>query len=371
MNTEIKIDYFSATFPLSCDEEDDTQLKVYELVKLIGIYLNVTGDEVKKNQRSHNNFKYEFNLGPYIYLRCDGPLNHKYQRTCQLEMKGEGCRDFENRNKDKTWVTLILFMVQLNAQFKRIDIAIDDYEGKDITIPYLIQKISNGTYTSIFKSPPLVFGSQKTGYTIQFGSNSSTQQLVIYDKLLEQKRRKQDVCYTYWVRYEMRFRQGNAKTLAYLISTQYQTPYSLELQKLSYEQLYRILDIKQNNHYSEENQTRAKTDPKWLSFLNNVEKGELRKAVETPPTIDSYIKTALPYTTTILLLKYLSVNQDEYLLLLEILKLLYNNLDLSKERFYKINTYLKQLNLPTLDMSSLHNLKQTLEQKIEDQELPF
>lgn len=65
--TEIKIDYFLATFPLACDEEDDIQLRIYELVKIIGIYLNIQGYEVKKNQRSHNNFKYELTLGTYIF----------------------------------------------------------------------------------------------------------------------------------------------------------------------------------------------------------------------------------------------------------------------------------------------------------------
>ncbi len=373
--TEIKIDYFSATFPLACDEEDDIQLRVYELIKLIGIYLNVQGYEVKKNQRSHNNFKYEFTLGAYIFLRCDGPLNHKYQRTCQLEMKGEGCRDFEIRNKDKTWVNLILFMVQLNAQFKRIDLAIDDYEGKDITIPYLIQKISKGQYTSVFKSPPLVFGSQKTGHTIQFGSNASTQQLVIYDKYLEQKRRNKTVSHTYWVRYEMRFRQQNAKTIAYLISTLYptqnETPYGLELQRLANEQLYRILDIKQDNNYSEENQTRAKTDPHWLSFINNVEKGTLRKPIEPPPTLEAYTKTALPYAITLILIQYILANKDIYLFLLDILKLLHANLDFSKERFYKLNTFLKQLSQTPLDNNSLLELKTLLQNQIEEQELPF
>lgn len=316
-NIEIKIDYFSATFPLSCDEEDDIQLRVYELVKLIGIYLNVKGFEVKKNPRSHNNYKYEFTLGPHIYLRCDEPLNNKYQRTCQLEMKGEGCRDFENRNKDKTWVTLILFMVQLNARFKRIDIAIDDYEGIHITIHDIIQKISQGFYTSIFISPPLILGSKRSGYTIQFGSNSSNIELVIYDKLLERKKHQQAPSTTYWVRYEMRFRNDNAKRIAYLLSTLYQTHeenlYGLKLQKLADEQLYRILDIKQDNNYSEENQKKALTDPHWLAFLNNVEKGNLRKVEDDDikqDTLEAYTKTAVPYATALFFLKYLAVNQD-------------------------------------------------------------
>ena len=48
----------------------------------------------------------------------------------------------EVRNKDKTWINLILFMVELNARFKRIDIAIDDYEGKDVTLPWIMKKLN-------------------------------------------------------------------------------------------------------------------------------------------------------------------------------------------------------------------------------------
>lgn len=293
-------------------------------------------------------------------------------------MKGEGCRDFENRNNDKTWVTLILFMVQLNARFKRIDIAIDDYEGMHITMNGLIPKISQGYYTSIFISPPLILGSKRSGYTIQFESNSSNIELVIYDKLLERKKHQQAPSTTYWVRYEMRFRNDNAKRIAYLLSTLYQTHeenlYGLKLQKLADEQLYRILDIKQDNNYSEENQKKAPTDPKWLAFLNNVEKGILRKVEEDDAkqdTLEAYTKTAIPYAFSLLVLKYMSVSEDEYLWLLELLKFLYDNMDLSKERFYKINTFLKELNLPTLDTDSLHQFKKRLKQKNKEHELPF
>ena len=51
--------------------------------------------------------------------------------------------------------------------------------------------------------------------------------------------------------------------------------------------------------------------------------------------------------------------------------MMYYNLDFSKERFYKMNLFLKELNLPTLDTQSLETVKKRLEQKIKDHELPF
>ena len=133
-NIEIKIDYFSATFPLDCDADDSIMFKVHEMVKLMAQYLNVKNFEIAKSKYAQNNFNYQYQLGEHIILRLDGPMNDCYQRTCHLELKGEGCRDFEIRNPKKTWSNFLLFMVQLNARFKRIDIAIDDYSGKDVTL---------------------------------------------------------------------------------------------------------------------------------------------------------------------------------------------------------------------------------------------
>lgn len=66
-------------------------------------------------------------------------------------MKGEGCRDFERRNLDKTWLNLILNMISLNVKFKRIDIAVDDYEGKYVTMKWLLDKIEKEQYTSFLE----------------------------------------------------------------------------------------------------------------------------------------------------------------------------------------------------------------------------
>lgn len=97
-NIEIKIDYFSATFPLDVDSKDSTMFKVHEMVRLISTYLNIKNFEILKSKYAQNNYNYQYSLGEYIILRLDGPMNDSYQKTCHLEMKDEGCRDFEIRN---------------------------------------------------------------------------------------------------------------------------------------------------------------------------------------------------------------------------------------------------------------------------------
>ena len=107
---EMKIDYFSATFPLDCDADDSVLFKVHEMVRLMAQYLNIKNFEIVKTKYAQNNFNYQYILGEHIILRLDGPLNDCYQKTCHLEMKGEGCRDFEARNPDKSWINFLLFM---------------------------------------------------------------------------------------------------------------------------------------------------------------------------------------------------------------------------------------------------------------------
>ena len=372
-NIEIKIDYFSATFPLDCDADDSIMFKVHEMVKLMAQYLNVKNFEIAKSKYAQNNFNYQYQLGEHMILRLDGPMNDCYQRTCHLELKGEGCRDFEIRNPKKTWTNFLLFMVQLNARFKRIDIAIDDYSGKDVTLGWLYEKFSKRRYTSVFRSPVAPHGSLDTGLTLQFGSNESPIELVIYDKLAERKKRKKECDKTYWVRYEMRFRNDLAERIAHqLIATLKGDDYATKFSTFTFEQLYRIIDIKEENNYSIQNQKKAKTDPRWLAFLDNVEKGILPKVEDgLPKTFNQYMKAAIPYVSMFLLLKYLEVDQVQELFEIEIYKFMKDQMKFSKQRFQRLNIYLNQLNIQTIDDFMMAQLKDEFAGIIDERELPF
>lgn len=363
---EIKIDYFSATFPLDLSAEESTLFKVYETVKIIATYLNVQNFEIVKTKYAQNNFNYQYQLGEHITLRLDGPMNENYQKTCHLELKGEGCRDYEIRNPEKTWKDLILFMAEQNAKFKRIDIAIDDYEGKEIPLDYLYDKILKKQYSSIFKSEPQPHGTLSSGLTIQFGSHNSLTQLVIYDKQKEQQKRKKFCDRTYWVRYEMRFRNELAETIACQLC-------KLEnLQEYAYAQLYHIIDIKEENNYEARSQYQIQTDSKWLSFLQNVEKGTLALPTKKETTLFStYMEAADRYISMWFVIHYLQVLKDPYLFEMEIYKYLSTKLTFSKKRFQRLNIFLNQMNLTPLDNTGLAQMKQEFEKILEEKELPF
>ena len=364
---EVKIDYLSATFPLDCDADDNVLFKVHEMVRIMARYFNVEAFEISKDTYAQNNFNYQYKLGENIVLRLDGPLNECYQKTCHLELKGEGCREFEVRCKEKSWENLIMFLVQLNAKFKRIDIAIDDYSGDAITLDYLYEKVKKHYFTSVFKSNPKPIGTLEDGLTLQFGTNRSDTELVIYDKLKERISRKKEVDKEYWVRYEMRFRNNNAEKIILMIYRNYD-----ELMITAFEQLYRLLDIKEDNSYSRREQPRVNTDSKWTSFLNGVEKGVIPKSTfDKNATFENYLKSAEPYISTFLLYIYKVVGCQPELFELEIYKFMKEKLRLSKKAFKNLNIYLANTSSSPIDDNELAIIKNEAAELIEEKMLPF
>lgn len=364
---EVKIDYLSATFPLDCDATDSVLFKVHEMVALISKYFNVQDFEILKESYAQNNFNYQYKLGKNIILRLDGPLNDCYQKTCHLELKGEACREFEYRCKDKTWEDLILFLVCLNAKFKRVDIAIDDYAGDVITLDYLYEKVKKHYFVSVFKSNPKPIGTLEDGLTIQFGTNSSDTELVIYDKLKERQRRKKVVDKEHWVRYEMRFRNKNAESILTLLVNNFDNFLTIAIQ-----QLYRILDIKEDNSYSKREQSRVNTDSKWMSFLNNVEKGIIPKSTfDKRKTFEDYLKAATPYISTFLLYMFKTSCYEPNIFELYIYKFMKDKLNLSRKSHKNLNIYLDDIGVEPIDSEEMVVIQDTISEIIEDKELPF
>ena len=171
----------------------------------------------------------------------------------------------------------------------------------------------------------------------------------------------------------MRFRNELAERIAHqLIANLKGEDYESKFTKFTFEQLYRIIDIKEENNYSIQNQKKAKTDPKWKAFLDNVEKGILPKVEDTlPKTFNQYMKAAIPYVSMFLLLKYLEVDQVQELFEIEIYKFMKEQMKFSKQRFQRLNIYLNQLNIQTIDDFMMAELKEEFAGIISDRELPF
>jgi anti-anti-sigma factor len=143
---------------------------------------------VTKEPYAQNRFKYQYLLGDSIILRLLGPELKSGYKTCMIELKGEGCREFENKNLDKSWMDFLeFFVIRLNANPTRIDLTIDDYDGSIISFEWLKQQLDQENFTTNFKSKKYtIHGNSVDGYSIQMGNRSSVQELVIYEKNKEQ-----------------------------------------------------------------------------------------------------------------------------------------------------------------------------------------
>ncbi len=346
-----------------------------EKVEEFATFFNIDAAEIEKSKYGKNMYSLEYILGEHIVLRIDGPRNDDYQKTCHLELKGQGCRDFEVRNPEKTWVEFLLLLYNMNSNFTRIDIAIDDFEGNDMTLEWVEQKIKKKQYTSIFRSKYKPRGTLETGLTITLGETTSQTQLCIYDKLIQQAENGVENDKSYWVRYEMRFRHKKANAIAYLIMMQDKTDsddqYKFDFKTLALEQLYGIIDFKVDNDKSHAAQKNQQTDPKYLRFLENVSKAKLVCEKPKETDFEDYLRRAIPYILTYFIMTYYTVDKDINLFNLDMYKLFKDNIKFSKSRFRKININLIKMGLPPITDETIEQLKKELNNLIESEELPF
>ena len=372
---EIKIDYLSVTFPLIVEADDNELAIVMETVKMISNYLNINFIETKREEYATLRYKYQYTLGDSITLRLSGPENDTGYRTCHLELKGEGCRDFERRNQDKTWHEFFMFLLRLNGDFKRIDIAIDDYSGEEITLKELYRKIKNNLYTSSFKIPARPIGFIDSGFSLTFGSTKSPTQLCIYDKKAEQLQKRKQITEDYWVRYELRFRMERANAVVYSLLTEYSDTseelYGFNMRLFAFEQLYGALDIKEDNNYGRTDQTKIETDKSWISFLGGVEKGKIKNPDQKEFSYESSFNYIEPKAAFYLLVRLAQCHEDYEKFLYEMLKVLYKFSNFPSKQLKRFNMFLYQMNIASYTPEKFAELRTNLFLKIEDMEMPF
>lgn len=375
-NKEILIDYLSLTFPLMVLAGDNEEEIKNEVIIMLRDYLGLDQCEVEESGYSVNGFQEQYTLSKHIILRLCGPRNSLGFKTCQLELRGEGCREFERLSNGKTWHDFLTFLETLNPNYKRFDIAIDDFDGEDVNLKYLVHKFDNKYYTSVFKSPYKLISSLNKGDSITFGSTTSGTQLCIYDKKLEQSSKGKIVNKNYWTRYEIRFRQENAHAMIQSLIYDYEDPsqeiYGMNLKTFAYQHLYRILDIKNDNNYNLEHQKKAPTDEHWKNFLNNVEKGEFKKAEPRDLKLDGSTDYILPKFMVIFMSMLIRGNGDLALFEYAFYKDMYNlSGKISKAQFKRLNLFLNESGNEQITMADYEKYRKIIFNKYMDMELPF
>ena len=381
---EKKHDYLSFTFDY---ESFDTQLELEmnnNYIEYFKDLLKLSDEEITPASYGKGRFEYLYHLCLGIDLKLKGPINGEGYNTCQLEIKGEGCREIERRGID--WrMFLLRLKTELRAKCSRCDVAFDDKEGNIIKFNEVKEKLDKHQFVTNFKNKDYeIHGSKKKGYSLQFGSRESTQMLVIYDKKKERLYKGEDCPYDYWVRYEMRFFHEKADRViddiinAYNGKINYPEKKEVEKGDVGFSTyttglLYQLLDIKEDNNYSDENQYKAETLPKWKEFLEDalkvsISKPEPRKNIWLK--YENYILQTLPMY---LLTKYIE-SKDYYQLAKENFKSLLDGIDKiigDKAKINQLNSYLKDKKLESVDKPKLLDLKEEIIERYKQEEVPF
>ncbi|WP_274661721.1 MobT family relaxase [Enterococcus lactis] len=122
-------------------------------------------------------------------------VSHDIEKGVLLEMKGQGCRQFEHflLAQRRTWYDFFLDVFAVNGVYKRLDLAINDKVGL-LNIPELARKCQEEECISVFRSfksyrsGELVRRHEKPdmGDTLYIGSLKSEVYFCLYEKDYEQ-----------------------------------------------------------------------------------------------------------------------------------------------------------------------------------------
>jgi len=364
----IIIDYLSATFPFKNFDDDLEKKVVEETVLLISQFMGFPLEEVTEDEYATARYRYQYQIGDSIKLRLLGPELKTGMPSCHLELRGQGCREFENQG-EKTFYDLLFFlMIRLNANITRIDIAIDDYDGSIVTQNMIKKALDSRKYTTSFKKKSYkLIGSDEEGWSIQFGSHLSTQMLVIYDKKKEQLSKNNECEQDYWLRYEMRFTKEKAYNVCFTL-----LDHKDDFQNFVYGLLYEMIDFKEDNAYSEVDQYKVETISWWKKFLHEVKKSQIIKYKVHETTLERYLNWVTPILTFYFLFRYIYNAHDMKKFLLNLLNDIQDYFSkMDPKRLLKLNKLLKETGQPHLKKNELSLIFQEVEEFLSREELPF
>ena len=258
----------------------------------------------------YNNYLNHLSLGVGAVLAYGGTmtLNSNGQETTLLELKGQACRQFEERRwrldphaRELDWEKAIngywmklleLCKLEMQGTCTRIDMPTDCLDGF-ITVDEIRQKVKNREYTTNMRRLELtddaeapdfqipedvrkrmtgvatIRDSKLSGYTATFGSRKAAQ-LCIYDKAAEQWLKAGNNQYESWVRFEVRYYHDVAdREILSLIRAMQDGIAKQHIMGC----LYYAIKFKEPNSKDEKHRSEAKEWSKWTEMLRGARRG--------------------------------------------------------------------------------------------------
>lgn len=151
--------------------------------------------KLKMKVMLHEDYAFYSYEEQYIFGEIAIMVSHELEKGILVEMKGQGCRQFENFlfAQQRTWYDFFLDVLSADGIFKRIDLAINDKAGL-LDIPQLTKKCQKEECISVFRnfknyrSGELIRQQEKAdmGNTLYIGSLKSDIYFCLYEKDYEQ-----------------------------------------------------------------------------------------------------------------------------------------------------------------------------------------
>lgn len=264
-----------------------------ELTKVLG---HIPESNNMQPQVFNRGFTNGYLLNQFIRIHYGGEQVKSHGRyTVSIEMSGQACREFE-KYSGHTWLDLFRMIFKYESfRISRLDFAVDDFKGTEISLPYIRELVEKGLYTSNSRKGSAVSSWEKNsdevttaGLTIYIGAKGGNQ-LAIYDKLRERIGLGMEVETDCWNRYEMRFVHEKAYAVLEYYYLALETNNDYDLKQYVQGLLLDFMDLKDETDKNSRIRRKA-TNPKWIEFLESINKIDIKRRVKEPPTFQRKLK---------------------------------------------------------------------------------
>lgn len=225
-------------------------------------------------------------LHGYHHQKACGDIRILYGGTgdmgMHIQMSGQGCRQWETY-WGQSWETLFGRLWDAEANFSRLDIAVDDIRYGDdkpyFKVADLIRRTKRGLCRSKWRKAMRqetikVGDGSSNGHTIYYGSNQSLLQLRIYEKNKERQNAGHELeeDLSCWNRIELQLSDDRAQTAVHWVLK------GMSGGELMFGILSQYINFTDNN--GDENKARWPISQFWLDFLGDALK--LKLAAKAP-----------------------------------------------------------------------------------------
>ncbi|MGE4320998.1 MAG: replication initiation factor domain-containing protein [Acholeplasmataceae bacterium] len=378
---EVKIDWFQVSFDF-LDVKQVGSKNIYSLdrhsaqfLKLMTIFNRAENvDDLQSMPKGENGFLHGMYIDEHIKLSYggSGKVTKFETNPLFLSMSGQGCRAFEMMGG--SWYELFEYFIMNTGhdgylKFGRIDIAIDDFTGNEIT-PYMIWPyIERKDFISPFRKGYFYRGldfhtdyASSNGYTITLGSRGSNV-LQIYDKRLERDANDQpDLISDIWYRYEMRFADDKARQVIDLYIESVKRNDSKLFMQFSKQILKSLLDLKIKDD-NQKNRARWKTIPEWDLFLDSLDKIDLRNKNRVDSTLEKKVQW-FPDSLGPSMVEFIFGLGEDYE---SYMNNTIANAKITRKNLNKINNYLRANGKPVLTLEEIEAYQKAMKDLIKNE----